>query len=245
MYEEVYPYVKNLRGFTRLRKLSWKLGIEAVTSKVENGYRLETVEGKPVFKNKSDVKYCFFEHKYFSKLYNELLDAEVFCDVGGYHGFYSLVSETSKNYCFEADSSNAEKIRENFDLNPEKDLELVEKAVWSSNGTVNMVEGLDGKSHVGINGAEIDAVTLDSFFENRPDPDVIKVDVEGAEGHVLEGAERILERSHPTLFIEFHFDNRLESFGHSFEGLKEFLEVFGYNISEIDVRENAVLVVAE
>lgn len=245
MYEELYPHVRHLRGFTKLRNISWKLGIEAITSKTDEGYRVETLEGKPVFTSKEDIKYYFYEHEHFAQLYNELLNADVFCDVGGYHGFYSLISEASTNYCFEADSNNAQKIRENILLNPSKDVELIEKAVWCRDGSVNVVEGLEGESHVGSKGKEIEAVTLDSFFENKRDPDVIKLDIEGAEGQVLEGVEKVLERSHPTLFIEFHFDNRLEIFGHTYSELLSKLEDFNYSISVIENRDSEKLVVAK
>ena len=37
----------------------------------------------------------------------------------------------------------------------------------------------------------------------RP-PDIIKIDVEGAEFEVLEGASRALTEFHPTIFLEIH-----------------------------------------
>lgn len=248
MYEDVYPYVRHLRGFTRLRNISWKLGIEVITSKTEKGYRVETLDNKPVFADKEDVKYYFFENSYFAQLYNELLDADVFCDVGGYYGFYSLISQASKNYCFEADPKNLEKSRENFELNKDREnysLEIVEKAVWSNNDGVNFYSGLGGESTVSSNGEPVESITLDTYFEDRPDPDVVKIDVEGGEGHVLEGAERLLKRSHPTLFIEFHFNGRLSSFGHSFSQIKSELEALDYSLQVLEERESAKLVKAK
>lgn len=246
MYEQsIYPELKHLRGFTRLRQWVRSIGIELVSSKTSDGcYRLEVVQGKPSFQSKNDLKYYFFEYSYFARLFNELLEADVFCDVGGYHGFYSLVSSSERSIVFEADPANADHIRENIELNADKDVELVEKAVWSSKETLNFEADGSGTSHVSQNGIEREAVTLDSFFDDRQDPDVLKIDVEGAEGHVLEGSEELLERSHPTLFIEFHFENRIKSFGHSYEDLKAFLENLGYSFSVLEDRGSERLVIA-
>ena len=52
----------------------------------------------------------------------------------------------------------------------------------------------------------VTTVTADTLCERgqAPDPDVIKIDVEGAEQLVLEGATRTLRRARPLLFIEIH-----------------------------------------
>lgn len=232
LYEtEIYPKVKHLRGATRLQKWNRKIGEFIVSSKTSEGnYRLDVLESKPVFQSREDFKYYFFENKYFSKLYNELLETDVFCDVGGYHGFYGLVSNSEQSIIFEADPNNAEYIRENIALSPDQDIELVEKAVWSSNGSLEFEAEGSGTSHVSNEGIERESVTLDTFFEDRQDPDVLKIDVEGAEGHVLEGAERLLCRSHPVLFIELHLNNRIQSFGHSIDEIQSFLSELGYDL---------------
>ncbi len=45
-------------------------------------------------------------------------------------------------------------------------------------------------------------LTLDSLLEVFPVPDVIKIDVEGAEDLVIVGANRILREFRPVIFIE-------------------------------------------
>lgn len=54
---------------------------------------------------------------------------------------------------------------------------------------------------------EIPTVTLDSCVHGerqlRP-PDVVKIDVEGAEFLVLRGASQTLSEYHPRLFVEIH-----------------------------------------
>ncbi len=40
--------------------------------------------------------------------------------------------------------------------------------------------------------------------EGKPVPDVMKIDVEGAAADVIAGAERLLERSRPSIYLELH-----------------------------------------
>ena len=53
-------------------------------------------------------------------------------------------------------------------------------------------------------GRTVRAVTLDGLWSAHGEPEisVVKIDVEGAEPAVLRGAQRLLERWHPTLLLE-------------------------------------------
>lgn len=46
--------------------------------------------------------------------------------------------------------------------------------------------------------------TLDSLNETRAHPDVVTVDIEGGEGHMLAGATRMLQHMRPVWFISVH-----------------------------------------
>ena len=48
--------------------------------------------------------------------------------------------------------------------------------------------------------------TLDEIVEecNLPIPDHIKIDVDATEFFVLQGAESLIKRAHPTLFLSVH-----------------------------------------
>ncbi len=52
----------------------------------------------------------------------------------------------------------------------------------------------------------MEAVTLDEYVQKNgiSKVDFLKIDVEGAEASVLEGATNVLNRDHPTLLIEMH-----------------------------------------
>src|SRR5262249_36554947 len=51
----------------------------------------------------------------------------------------------------------------------------------------------------------VNAIALDHFFQTKGIvPDVIKIDVEGAEMHVLSGMRHTLRELRPILFLEIH-----------------------------------------
>jgi FkbM family methyltransferase len=53
----------------------------------------------------------------------------------------------------------------------------------------------------------IPAVTLDSLLEEFPPPSILKIDVEGHELQVLQGAKRVLAEARPTIWSEVSHEN--------------------------------------
>jgi FkbM family methyltransferase len=102
----------------------------------------------------------------------------------------------------------------NISLNSLQNVECQRAAVGSSAGTIRVPElpydmennfgGLELDSHAGS--METSVVTIDETFKyNRLN--LIKVDVEGWEADVIEGARQVIARFKPTLFVE---NDRLE-----------------------------------
>ena len=90
-------------------------------------------------------------------------------------------------------------------------------------GTFSLVEDIiKQKSGDSI---QVDIVTLDSFCEKHKIQtiDLIKVDAEGMDLDVLEGATNLLTQCKPALFVE-HCDNRKSIIGK----LQKFLDQFKY-----------------
>jgi FkbM family methyltransferase len=86
-----------------------------------------------------------------------------------------------------------------------------------------------GDHKLGIGGVPIVAVTIDALLAEHDNPKVslMKIDVQGAEMHVLRGASHMLERCHPALFIEVD-DPGLRNQGSSAKELVDFLALRGY-----------------
>lgn len=68
----------------------------------------------------------------------------------------------------------------------------------------NHLSSVSGRSQTGGERARmlVPTVTLDMLLDKLLAPSVIKIDVEGAETQVLEGAQRILNEIRPTLYLE-------------------------------------------
>ena len=77
-------------------------------------------------------------------------------------------------------------------------------------------------------------ITLDHFFSHYPLlPQIIKIDVEGAEMKVLQGAIDTLKRCHPWVFLSVH-PVEMALLQTSFQALRDLVENIGYRITHVD-----------
>ena len=58
-------------------------------------------------------------------------------------------------------------------------------------------------------------------------PDIIKIDVEGAEGEVIRGCENVLKNNKPIIFLSLH-PNLIKKYNDSVNNIFSFLEQLGY-----------------
>lgn len=69
---------------------------------------------------------------------------------------------------------------------------------------------------------KVPLIILDEDLANISDIALLKIDCEGFEYNILQGAKKLLERCRPRLFIEIH-PAELEKFGHSAQAVVELL----------------------
>jgi len=167
-----------------------------------------------------------------------VLPGEVLYDVGAHIGFISLVAARlvgpeGKIYAFEADPENSIRILEHVRMNALPQIELVPKAVWSECKILSFRRDPDSSSRntgavsaiasdeKGSADIAVEAVTLDHFAVDHRPAAVVKIDVEGAEEQVLEGAEEVFGASQPTLICEIHNERAAE-------GVSKWLAAHGY-----------------
>jgi FkbM family methyltransferase len=77
-------------------------------------------------------------------------------------------------------------------------------------------------------------MSLDDLLKNEMRSALIKIDVEGAEQSVLEGAPRTLASADVTLLVSVH-PQFVSRFGGSVERIREIIETAGYNIDVIGI----------
>jgi len=122
-------------------------------------------------------------------------------DVGAHVGYWSrrLAADFEFVVAYEAEPVHAACHARNI-ANP--NVMLHEIALSDHAGTVNFVTTIlnSGMSHVSDSGDAIPCETLDSY--NLDHVDLIKIDVEGHELAVLQGAAQTILQNRPVIFIE-------------------------------------------
>jgi FkbM family methyltransferase len=132
-------------------------------------------------------------------------------DVGACCGYLTilackLVGSTGHVLAVEPAPAAVASIRRHGELNNLDNITVLERAVSDSTGTRRfcVTYGI-GLSHFSDSGSiEVETVTLDSLLEWHAAPDLLKIDVEGAEAAALAGAERVLSEERPTLLLSTH-----------------------------------------
>lgn len=129
----------------------------------------------------------------------------VVVDVGANIGYYTLLlaKEVKKIYAFEPDEEVFQILKKNVEENKLKNVVLINKAVGDKNEKVKIEKNKDnfGDSRISDKGELVECVKLDEVIKERVD--LIKVDVQGWEPAVIEGAKNIIEKDSPILFLEY------------------------------------------
>lgn len=133
-------------------------------------------------------------------------------DIGANVGFYTLlaarrVGPTGAVFAFEPGLGNLADLRRHIELNRCDNTKVLDVAVADR---CKEARFLDAGSYTGRlderGGREVRMVSLDWLLDEGTvkAPDLVKIDVEGAEEAVLLGATRLLERYHPVLLLATH-----------------------------------------
>jgi FkbM family methyltransferase len=165
-------------------------------------------------------------------------------DIGAHIGFYTLVlsklaGPAGRVTSFEPMPETFKILSENVGMNDCRHVKVINKALLEQPGRV-MAHPPDsqplpgGVSLIADHGTEavsVEATTLDEFMRvEKARVDFIKMDVEGAEGLVLQGGRLTIEAQHPTMLIEVHhFDGTPEA-----SPVPGQLEAWGYQTRWID-----------
>jgi FkbM family methyltransferase len=138
--------------------------------------------------------------------------------------YFKTLFPNAKIKAFEADPMIANILERNLSKNGINDIEIINKAVWIDNNGIEFgSEGADGGSiNSSDNKIQIDSIRLKDLLEDEVKIDLLKIDIEGAEYHVLKDCSNSLNNVE-KLFVEYH------SWNNEHQKLSEILEIFERN----------------
>lgn len=162
-------------------------------------------------------------------------------DVGANAGYLTLlmalcVGKTGRVFAFEPAPRNLAALRQNLVRNRVENITIVAKAVNADSSPVSfatfdyslvghiVTDKTPGDARV----ISSEATSLDDFVyaEQMPPPNVIKIDVEGAEKDVFDGAERVLREVRPVVIAEIRA-------GTGWNSIMERMTAIGYQCTPI------------
>ncbi len=174
-----------------------------------------------------------------------------FLDVGANVGQVTLhasrlVGPKGRVIAFEPAPFNLARLNANLKLNPVKNVTVEQLGLGDRPGSFlisNVDEGNQGMNRIVQQPSDagrtsrIHVTTLDTYVNEHmlEKVDMIKIDVEGFEFKMLNGAKATLERWHPVLFIELDDGNLIEQ-GSSAKDLVVFLVGLGYEVNDAETR---------
>jgi FkbM family methyltransferase len=137
----------------------------------------------------------------------------VMVDVGANIGYYSLlaaarVGPAGKVIAFEPGEANTALLQMSAQANAFQNIVIHTLAVADVDRTVGYtMDDSNGSIYpqdARLGQLQVRAVRLDDFLQDEPRIDLVKMDIEGAEGLALAGMRQLLLRHHPVLFTEFN-----------------------------------------
>lgn len=165
---------------------------------------------------------------------------ELVFDLGAHQALVALVAgrivgNHGRVIAVEAEPHNVRVARTNVALNAAENIEVVHAAVTVEPGYIRFAEGLNGRlmerGRVGT--VDVPAVTIDGLAAEYGHPDVVLVDVEGAEVLALEGAAKTIRRG-ARFVVEVHLACGLEDLGGRLEDLTRLLDGYRFETFDLD-----------
>ena len=193
-----------------------------------------------------------------SFLLNLKLDGLTVFDVGGDQGIYTLffasrVGDKGRVVTFEPNPESYRRIVANVELNEFGNVQVRHLGLGAEKGKLTFVfpagEPARGSADANIQAQllqekdsqtiEIEVNSLDSEINDSdlPEPDLVKIDVEGLEMDVLRGMKETLAQRRPNLFIEVHGAD-VQSKDDNARQVVKFLLDAGYSVFHVESKQN-------
>lgn len=167
--------------------------------------------------------------KYDTELFKKMVkEGMIVVDIGANVGYFTLIAaklvgKSGIVYAFEPEPTNYELLCKNIEVNGYTNVIPIQKAVSNRNGKakiwcdkINFASPSFSRDNVLVflkdnileknSFVEVETITLDEFLKNtvrNAKVDIIKIDVEGAEGLIIDGAKQALEGNNLKIIMEF------------------------------------------
>jgi len=164
-------------------------------------------------------------------------------DIGANFGYNSVLMAkktglNGKLFAFEPQRLLFQQLNANLVLNDIQNAYTYNLALGNESGQVLTMEPIDyqqacvnlGALSIGSGGETIKTTKLDDLEIGRID--FIKLDAQGYEKFIMQGAENTLKKYMPTIFIEIE-EHYLQKFGVTTDEIYELMSSFGYQIYKI------------
>jgi FkbM family methyltransferase len=160
-------------------------------------------------------------------------------DVGAHRGYFSFISaklihDKGKIYAIEPDPENYSWLKKGLSVNNYKIIEPIQLAFSNKSGFLKLFKGDKSGHHsltedMGYGSTSIKVQRLDDFINenNIEKVDLIKIDVEGADIEVIEGAEKILNQENLKIIMDIHHIDREKLFNIF---IKNNYSIYKYNL---------------
>lgn len=171
--------------------------------------------------------------------------ADCGCNIGNHSVFFAKICKAEKVISFDPQRFCASTCRENMALNGvAKQSEIICKALGRKTGRMRIEEFCPGNCgatrFVMDEHGDIPVICLDDLKLEKLD--FVKIDIEGGQLDLLEGAKSTLQKYHPAIWIEMLEDNGAKTYDRTreIEGPDALLAEMGYRPTEHLAQDNFI-----
>lgn len=178
----------------------------------------------------------------------------VVVDIGAHVGYYTLIAaagvgQQGRVFAFEPHPSNYSLLVRNVETNRYRNVITIPNAVSDRSGSLRLFEGwantgdhriydtCDGRPWINVR-----STTLDEFFSDWGEDrvDVIKMDIQGAEGAAFRGMTNVVQNNQNLRIISEFWPLAIEGFGYSSRGVLDTFAEHGFRFYLITGRDGRV-----
>lgn len=235
-----------------------EVALNFLTPRLKSSFRaVANVEGHKMFLDSEDILDLSvwgvwepLETELFKK---EIKKGDVVLDIGAHIGYYTLifaklVGGNGQVYAFEPDPENFALLKKNVEINGYKNIVLVQKAVSNKTGKIKLYLCEDRKvdhsiydPHDSRKSIDIEAIRLDDYFKDyKGKIDFIKMDIEGAEEGVIQGASSLLQKNKNVKIVTEFLPIALRRSGIEPKEYLKLLIKHGFSLYHINEQEKKI-----